>query len=139
MDKVVVDASLALRWVLKDEKEVRADTLLSQWAMSLTRMLVPPLFLSEIANALYLSVRRSRLTLKEARLALVTIIQIGAEVSEPAGLYSRSLDLAAEYSLTNAYDAQYIALAEIEGCELWTADERLAAAVKPAPSWLRLI
>ena len=88
MDKVVVDASLALRWVLKDEKEVRADTLLSQWAMSLTRMLVPPLFLSEIANALYLSVRRSRLTLKEARLALVTIMQIGAEVTEPAGLYS---------------------------------------------------
>ena len=28
MDKVVVDASVALRWVLRDEKEVRVDDLL---------------------------------------------------------------------------------------------------------------
>ena len=139
MDKVVVDASLALRWVLKDEKEARVDDLLCQWATSLTQMLVPPLFLSEITNALYLSVRRHRLTLEEARLALVTIMQVGLEMTEPAGLYPRSLDLAAEYELTNAYDAQYMALAEIEGCELWTADERLVRAVKPSPSWLRLI
>jgi predicted nucleic acid-binding protein len=102
-------------------------------------MLVPPLFLSEITNALYLSVRRHRLTLEEARLALLTIMQVGLEVAEPAGLYPRSLDLAAEYDLTNAYDSQYIALAEIENCELWTADERLVRAVKPSPSWLRLI
>ena len=139
MDKVVVDASLALRWVLRDEKETRVDDLLRQWATSLTQMLVPPLFLSEIINALYLSVRRRRLTLEEARLALATIIQVGLEVTEPAELYRRSLDLAAEYDLTNAYDAQYMALAEIESCELWTADERLVRAVKPSPSWIRLI
>ena len=139
MDKVVVDASLALRWVLRDEKEVRVDDLLGQWATSLTRMLVPPLFLPETTNALYLSVRRRRITLEEARLALATIIEVGVEVTEPAGLYSRSLDLAAEYGLTNAYDAQYVALAEVEGCDLWTADERLAMAVKPSPSWLRLV
>ena len=139
MDKVVVDASPALRWVLRDEKEVRVDDLLGQWATSLTRMLVPPLFLPETTNALYLSVRRRRITLEEARLALATIIEVGVEVTEPAGLYSRSLDLAAEYGLTNAYDAQYVSLAEIEGCDLWTADERLAMAVKPSPSWLRLV
>ena len=134
-----MDASLALRWVLRDEKEVRADTLLYQWATSLTEMLVPPLFLSEITNALYLSARRHRLILEEAKLALTTIMEIGVEVTEPAELYSRSLDLAAEYDLTNAYDAQYVALAEIESCELWTADERLSMAMKPSPSWLKLI
>lgn len=139
MDKVVVDASLALRWVLRDEKEARVDDLLYQWATSLTQMLVPPLFLSEVTNALYLSVRRHRLTREEARLVLETILQVGLEMIEPAGLYPRSLDLAAEYNLTNAYDAQYIALAQIENCELWTADERLVRAMKPSPSWVRLI
>ena len=86
-----------------------------------------------------LSVRRQRLTLEEAKLALEAIMHIGVEVTEPGGLYLRSLGLAAESGLTNAYDAQYVALAEIEGCELWTADERLAGAMKPLPSWLRVV
>jgi predicted nucleic acid-binding protein len=76
---------------------------------------------------------------EEARLALETIMQVRLEMIEPAGLYPRSLDLAAEYNLTNAYDAQYIALAQIQDCELWTADERLVKAVKPSPCWLKLI
>jgi predicted nucleic acid-binding protein len=125
--------------VLKDEKEARADALLHQWATSLTQMLGPPLFLPESTNALYLSVRRQRLILEEAKLALEAIMHIGVEVTEPPELYSRSLDVAAKSGLTNAYDAQYIALAEIEGCELWTADERLAIAMKPSPSWLRVV
>ena len=70
MPKVVVDASLALRWVLKDEKEARVDALLHQWIVSFTEMLVPPLFLAEVTNSLYLSIKRKRLDPEEARTAL---------------------------------------------------------------------
>jgi predicted nucleic acid-binding protein len=139
VSKVVVDASLALRWVLRDEKEARADALLEQWIASITEMLAPPLFPAETTNALYLSVKRNRLTMAEAQLALDTIMQLGVQITEPSDLYRHSLRLAATYSLSNAYDAQYLALAEIESCELWTADERLAATIKPSPSWLKLI
>ena len=139
MNKVVVDASIALRWVLRDEKEARVDALLEQWVISLTEMVAPPLFLAEVTNALYLSVRRNRLTLQEAELALNTIIQLGVQTAEPPGLYPRSLHLAATYAVANAYDAQYLALGEIEGCEVWTADQRLAASIRPSPPWLKLI
>jgi predicted nucleic acid-binding protein len=139
MSKVVVDASIALRWVLRDEKEARVDALLEQWATSLTEMLVPPLFLAEVTNALYLSVKRKRLTLAEADLALRAIMELGIQVAEPSGLYPRSLRLAVEYAATNAYDTQYVALAEMEGCDLWTADERLAASMKPLPSCIKLV
>lgn len=139
MSKVIVDASIALRWVLRDEKEAQVDVLLEQWAASLTEMLVPPLFPAEVTNALYLSVKRKRLTLEEAELALRTIMELGIQTAEPPGLYSRSLRLAADYSTANAYDTQYVALAEMESCELWTADERLAATMKPLPSCIRLV
>ncbi len=139
MSKVVVDASVALRWVLRDEKEAQVDALLEQWVATFTEMLAPPLFPAEITNVLYLSVKRKRLTLDEAELALRTIMELGVRVAEPPGLYSRSLKLAANYSATNAYDAQYVALAEMESCELWTADERLAASMKPLPSWIKLV
>ena len=139
MTKVVVDASIALRWVLRDEREAHVDALLEKWAATLTEMLVPPLFPAEVTNALYLSVKRKRLTLEEAELALRTIMQLGMQVAEPSGLYSRSLRLAANYSAANAYDAQYVALAEMENCELWTADERLVTSMKPLPSWIKLV
>lgn len=130
---------MALRRVLKDEKESRADALLHKWASSLTDIIVPPLFLSEITNALYLSVKRKRLNADEARLALQTILRVGVQVVEPIDLYDRSLELATCYGTTNAYDTIYMALAEIEICELWTADERLAKGLKPVPPWLRVI
>ncbi len=139
MSKVIVDASIALRWVLRDEKEAQVDVLLEQWAASLTEMLVPPLFPAEVTNALYLSVKRKRLTLEEAELALRTIMELGIQTAEPPGLYSRSLRLAVDYSTANAYDTQYVALAEMESCELWTADARLAATMKPLPSCIRLV
>ncbi len=139
MSSIVVDASIALRWVLRDEKEARADALLEQWITSHTEMLAPPLFLAEATNALYLSVKRDRLTLDEAQLALNTIMQLGVQITEPTDLYPHSLRLAATYRLSNAYDALYLALADIEGCELWTADQRLSANVQPRPSWFKFI
>lgn len=139
MSKVVVDASLALRWVLADEKEASVDALLEQWLTSLTEMIAPPLFHAEVTNALYLSLKRNRLTLDEAALALKGIMQLGVQLSEPTDLYFKSLRIAVTYSISNAYDAIYLALAEIEGCELWTADERLAAIVRPSLPWLRLV
>jgi len=139
MSKVVVDASIALRWVLRDEKEAHVDALLEKWAATLTEMLAPPLFPAEVTNALYLSVRRMRLTVEEAELALKTVMQLGVQVAEPSGLYFRSLRLAADYSTANAYDTQYVALAEMESCELWTADERLVTSMKPLPSWIKLV
>lgn len=139
MNRVVVDASIALRWVLKDEKEMRVDALLEEWTGSFTEMLVPPLFPAEVTNALYLSIIRNRLTSLEARLALDAIMHLGMQVAEPRRLYSRSLELAIEYHVPSAYDAQYLALAEIEGCVLWTADRRLFASLKPPPEWVKLV
>lgn len=135
----MVDASVALRWVLKDEKEPRVDALLHQWAVSLTDIIVPPLFLSEITNALYLSVKRRRLYEDEAKLALQSIMQVGVRVVEPPELYLRSLEMAMYYGTTNAYDTVYMALAEAEDCELWTSDEHLAKSLSPVPSWLKII
>lgn len=93
MDKVLVDASLSLRWVMR--KKLALTHCYIKWATSLTQMLVPPLFLPEVTNALYLSVRRQRLTLEEAKLALEAIMHIGVGVTEPPELYSRGLDVAA--------------------------------------------
>ncbi len=47
------------------------------------------------------------------------------------------MELAHQYGLPAAYDAHYLALAEREGCEYWTTDERLWNAVKAQLPWVR--
>jgi predicted nucleic acid-binding protein len=139
VNKVVVDASVALRWVLADEKEARVDALLEQWLALHIEMIAPPLFQSEVTNAIYLSLKRRRLTMDEAEGALAGIMHLGVQLIEPSDLYARGLRLAVAYGMTNAYDALYLSLAEIEGCEFWTADDRLAATIHPSLPWLKVV
>ena len=51
----------------------------------------------------------------------------------------QALELAARFRLRASYDAQYLALAQLRGCPLWTADERLYNSVQaelPRVRWL---
>ena len=46
------------------------------------------------------------------------------------------MELAHRFGLHAAYDAHYLALAEHEKCEYWTADSRLCNAVKAKLPWV---
>ena len=54
-------------------------------------------------------------------------------------MYGRSLEMAHIFDLGSIYDALYLALAENEGCEVWTADRRLARAVADGFPLLRCV
>ncbi|HEY3231696.1 MAG TPA: type II toxin-antitoxin system VapC family toxin, partial [Roseiflexaceae bacterium] len=55
----------------------------------------------------------------------------------PDGLHRRAWEIAHQFKRPAAYDAHYLALAEIAGCPFWTADERLFNAVKDQLGWVR--
>jgi predicted nucleic acid-binding protein len=55
---------------------------------------------------------------------------------QPTGLYQRAWELARHFDRPAAYDAHYLALAEMEGCPLWTADGRLFNAVRHELDWV---
>ena len=58
---------------------------------------------------------------------------------EPAGLYHRALTLAGTLDLGTTYDALYLALAESEECDLWTADRRFVRSLRgrfPRARWI---
>ena len=57
-DEIVVDASLALKWVLDEPYTVEANDLLENWREHRNKLLAPALFLYEIANALTKRIQR---------------------------------------------------------------------------------
>jgi predicted nucleic acid-binding protein len=58
---------------------------------------------------------------------------------EPPDLPLRAFDIAAQFNLKWIYDAFYVALADMIGCDLWTADARLHEAVRGVHSNVRLL
>ena len=118
----VVDASVAVKWVVPEEDTELASKLFNDATATDTHVLVPPHLPVEVTNALRKKTWRNELTTSEADRALQRFLGLDFRRSEPPGLYKRALDLANQYDRRAVYDSHYVALAEIVGCDLWTAD-----------------
>ena len=133
---VVVDASVALKWVLQEEYTAEALALRDQWQRDSELILAPPIFRSEVTNVLHRRARRGELTHPEARHLLATLLPAVA-TAEPRELHDRALQVAGELNLGSTYDALYMALAEFQGCQFWTADLRFVRSVQRRFSHVR--
>jgi predicted nucleic acid-binding protein len=138
-DSVVVDASIALKWVIKESDSAKALALLAEWSNRETVMLAPALIAYEITNILYQNVRKNEITLERAKSALEDVMLAGIEFDTPLDnrLGRRAIELAHKFGIKATYDSNYLALAEREGCELWTADTKMWRAVKGELTWVR--
>jgi predicted nucleic acid-binding protein len=79
--QVVIDASVALKWRLRDEEAtLQADALLDDFLASKLDLFTPTLFDYEIANALKVAVTMGRLTENEALSAIADFQQYDIEM-----------------------------------------------------------
>jgi predicted nucleic acid-binding protein len=123
---VVVDASAALKWILDEDGQEAALSLLAEDILH-----APDFLLVEVANVLWSKVRRRILDRSQADAAYEAIAAVPvaytsvAELTLPARTLAHALDL-------SVYDALYVALAERLRCALATADTRLAGAMDAA-------
>jgi len=137
--EVVVDASLALKWVVEEPYSGEARSLLAEWGNHRRKLLAPALFLYEVANALAKRIQRREFTLEQAKERLRFFLESGPLLQQIAAIHPRALELMERFGLATAYDAHYLALAESQRCECWTADARLWNAVKKELRWVRWI
>ena len=134
---VVVDASLAVKWLVEEDDSDKAHAALQSWvAQNITRI-APHLMPFEVANALHRRVLRGELNVADSTRMIARLLESRLELHQPPGLHVRALRLASQLKQTAAYDAHYLALAENFGCELWTADERFYRAASPSVDSLR--
>jgi predicted nucleic acid-binding protein len=140
---MVVDASVALKWVLF---EVFTDQARALYAAALTAhrpFLVPPHFFSEVTSALYQRTRSREparhLTEDEAYEAFTRFSRFQVQTAAPENLYERAFLFAREHRLASLYDSIYVVLAELMEVQLWTADQRLFTTASPVAPWIRWI
>ncbi len=138
---VVVDTSLVLKWILKETDSDKAVALLIQWGNEQVEMFAPALLAYEVANILYQDVRKGKYTINVARESLMDVVMKGIvfDFSADLALSMRAMEFAHRFNLPASYDSHYLALAQREECELWTADRRLQRAVKGQLDWIRTL
>jgi len=138
-DVVVVDASLALKWVLAEPDSNTAVMLLDRWTDEGISVIAPALFTYEVTNTLYRQVVAGKLAYEEAKQGLTDLFSVGVLVkfSQYEDVSTQAMEFAHQLNLPATYDAHYLALALHENCEYWTADKRLWNIVKGKFSWVR--
>jgi predicted nucleic acid-binding protein len=138
-DIVVVDASLALKWVLSESDSSAAITLLGEWNTRKVEVIAPALFAYEATNILYRQVVVGKLTYDETKKLLAKLFSIGIELdfSHYMNTSARAMEFSHRFGLPAAHDAHYLALAEREKCDYWTADARLWNTIRDKLPWVR--
>lgn len=133
MSHFVLDASVALAWVLDNPVPVYALEV-RQEMLTGKRGLVPALWHLEIANGLAMAERRGDLSGADVEDALDQILATAAsKLDTETDLVSARDALANSRSFRlTAYDAVYLDLARREGLPLATLDKRLRAAAAKA-------
>lgn len=122
---ICADSSVAAKWSFVEEHSFQARALLRDALAQQDPIVAPPLLPSEVANIIRQRLRQGQVRLEEARALLAQFLALPISLQAPETLYERALVLADEHDLPAVYDAHYVALAELLGATLWTADQRL--------------
>jgi len=103
------------------------------WKQSTVELVAPLLLEYELVTILRKAIAADLLTVDLAEKALQQILELGIRCLLPnSQLHKSALRWAARLGQTKAYDAHYVALAEQQRSELWTADRRLVNAAHQA-------
>jgi len=131
METVVIDANLGVGLVCLTPYSAGCRERMEQWLRGGTRLAVPSLWDYEMATAMHRLWAQKVLSREEVTAGLELIFRLYLERVPPdPRLLTASLDWAERLGQSKAYDAQYAALAERLGAELWSADQRLVNALK---------
>ena len=123
MTRVVVDASVAVKWFLPEDLSTEARRLLA----TEYELLAPDLLWAELGNVLWKKHRRREIDRPTALELLRNFSRVPLEFHSTEQWAAAALELAIEHGVT-VYDGLYLALAAGTGCRLVTADRRLQEA-----------
>ncbi len=124
MSRVVIDASVAMKWVVEENGTAEALEILRRYPLS-----SPDLMIAECANILWKKVKRGELDEDEAVMAARLIQRSDVEILPTRALMENALRLAVELDHA-ACDCIYLSLALENDWSFVTADERLVRKLK---------
>ena len=131
MTNFVLDASVALKWIIPSEAETLIEDalrLLRRYTSGEIGFVVPDIFWAEVGNVIWKGVRQQRWSQSFAERAVSDLREREFFTVSSHRLLPEALIIALAHNRT-VYDSLYVALAIQSKTQMITADERLANAL----------
>jgi predicted nucleic acid-binding protein len=122
--KYVLDANVAIKWVLTEPDSPKALALRTDYQAQIHELIAPDIIPVEVAHALTRAERRNLIKQGQAA-GLLAVVMMTCPPQHPyQPLLQRATAISSQARI-GVYDCLYVALAEREKCELVTADAKL--------------
>lgn len=135
---VAADASVVAKLYFAEEHSDQARALFGDAEQGNETIIAPYLLPAEFVNIVRRRMRREGVSLARASSVIDEFLALPIEYHAEPDLYREAILLTERYSLSG-FDAQYVALAQLAGCDLWVADERMRGAIRgrlPFVKWI---
>jgi len=140
MPECCVDASIAVKWFIKGEAfRHKALKFLRESVEADIILIAPPLFESETDSVIQTRLVEGRTTQDVADQTFALLDNTPVVIVTHPHLRQRAREIARQFNQRKVYDATYAALAELRGCEFWTADKAFYDAVKAALPFVKYL
>ena len=111
---------------------------MGDWLAGAVTFRCPDLLPSEIGSTFLRAVRRDRITEAEATVSIRNLLAVDCDLQPSSPVVPRTFEIARQHN-QRIYDCFYVALAEREGIDFWTSDQRLYNALHAHFPFVRFI
>jgi predicted nucleic acid-binding protein len=120
----VLDAGVAVKWEIDEDLSDKARQLRAEFRQAIHDLIGPDNFLAEVANALTKAEKLKLIPVGSALPLWADVMTTSPQLFPLRPLVPRAIVIASQARVA-VYDCLYVALAEREGCEFVTADDKL--------------
>jgi predicted nucleic acid-binding protein len=139
LERLTIDCSVVVKWkIIAEDHADAAEELLLDWQQQAVELCAPTLLQAEILSAFLRAHRRGRVSAEEAKEAIRDLLALPFQLLDMTSVATRAFESAQQHN-QRSYDCLYVALAEREGIELWTGDQRLYSALQMHCGFVRWI
>ena len=108
----------------------QARQLLRDSRLNSITLIGPPLLEYEVESVLQRRLHRGHATVQAVDASLNAFYAVGVRIVTHPDMVRRAREFARQFNQERIYDSIYAALAELSGCQFWTADRGFYGAVR---------
>ena len=123
--QICIDANLVVKLYAYEDHREEAIALMDEADRVGIELIAPDFAYAEIASTLRTMVYKGVLSAENGAIAIGLLKRLNVKRYDVRDLYEDAWRIAERFNLGGLYDAYYLALAELQDCTFWTADERL--------------
>lgn len=131
-----IDTSVWIPYLIPETLQPQARNLIIPLLTSNVRLVAPAFAWAEVGSVLRKKVRLGAITVAQATGFFDDFCQMPVDYLDSDDIRAKTWAIAEQF-LATLYDAAFLAVAELESAQFWTADQSLLNTLTPCPAYVK--